>query len=61
MRLRGGCGRRQTEEIDQHQTGGEFPILFPSDVSQTGVKGSVKQECIHQVWTERASREAFTV
>lgn len=59
--LREGRGRRQAEEVDQRQTGGEFPILFPPDVSQTGVKGSVKQECIPQAWTERASREAFTV
>ena len=61
MVLREGRGRRQAEEVDQRQTGGEFPILFPPDVSQTGVKGSVKQECIPQAWTERASREAFTV
>ena len=59
--LREGRGRRQAEEVDQRQTGGEFPILFPPDVSQTGVKGSVKQECIPQAWTERASRETFTV
>lgn len=61
MTLREGRGRRQMGEVDQHQTGGKFPILFPPDVSQTGVKGSMKQESIKQAWTERASREAFTV
>ena len=59
MRLREGHGRRWIEEVDQHQTGGEFPILFSPDTSQPGVKGSVKHGHIYQVWTERASRKAF--
>lgn len=59
MRLREGQGRRWIEEVDQHQTDGEFPVLFSPGTSLSGVKGSMKRGRIYQVWTERASRKAF--